>query len=219
MRHEIQRHDIFRRLGTYPPRRRKISMPTTQPIDFKSVISPTFRFYLRERTQPAHRRLDSMIGPIETPERYRAFVGGSYAHRLAVEAYLGSVSWPGALQGWRPTRIAPLIALDLVDLGLDEPAIEPLALSNDMSCAIGVAYVLEGSALGARLIARMAAGLGFDELHGARHLAGQERGLGNWRAFTSLIEEADSIDRHTAAAAASATFEHALRSMKNNGFC
>ena len=194
-------------------------MPTIQLIRSDDMISLTFRFYLREHTQPAHQRLDSMIGPIDTPERYRAFVAGSYAHRQAVERYLEAVSWPGALQGWRPTCIGRLIAQDLSDLGLERPAVEPLALSNDIACAVGAAYVLEGSALGARLIARMAVGLGFDASHGARHLAGQERGLGNWRAFTSLIEEADSIDREAAAAAASATFEHALRAMKNNGFC
>lgn len=182
------------------------------------MTSPTFRFYLRERTQPAHQRLDGMIGPIDTPQRYRAFLAGSYAHRQAVERHLEAASWPRPLEGWRPTRIGALIAQDLADLGLAEPAVEPLQLSNDMSCAVGVAYVLEGSALGARLIARMAVGLGFDASHGARHLAGQERGLGNWRAFISLIEEADMVDRDAAAAAASATFEHALRAMKSNGF-
>ena len=183
------------------------------------MISSTFRFDLRERTKLAHQRLDSLIGPIKSPEQYRAFVRGSYAHRQAVETHLGLVSWPDAFADWRPTRIGPLISEDLSDLDLAKPAVEPLGLSKDTACAVGVAYVLEGSALGARVIGKMAAELGFDARHGARHLAGQERGLTNWRAFIALIEEQDAIDREAAAAAASATFDHALRSMKNNGFC
>ncbi len=159
-----------------------------------------------------------MVGPIGSAERYRAFVSGSYAHRQAVEDYLRLVAWPDFAGDWRPTRIAGLIAQDLADLRLSEPPVEPLLLSNDIACGIGVAYVLEGSALGARLIARMAADLGFGASYGARHLAGQERGLANWRDFLSLVEGLGRIDRDTAAQAASATFDHAARAMENNGF-
>lgn len=160
-----------------------------------------------------------MVGPIGSAERYRAFVSASYAHRQAVEDYLQKVAWAGLAGGWRPTRITELIAQDLADLRLATPPVEPLRLSNDIACGIGVAYVLEGSALGARLIARMAADLGFGASHGARHLAGQERGLANWRDFLGLVEGLDWIDRDIAAGAASATFDHAARAMRHNGFC
>lgn len=183
------------------------------------MTSQTFRFHLREQTKAAHQRLDDMVGPVGSTERYRAFVAASYAHRQAVEDYLQRVAWSDLSGEWRPTRITALIAQDLVDLGLSRPPVEPLVLSNDIACGIGVAYVLEGSALGARLIARMAAALGFGASHGARHLAGQERGLGNWRDFLVLVEGLDWIDRDMAAGAASATFDHAARAMRQNGFC
>lgn len=194
-------------------------MPTIQLDTPHLMTSPTLRFHLRERTQPAHQRLDGMIGPLDTPERYRAFVAGSHAHRDAAEGYLEAVAWPDSFRDWRPLRLEPLIAQDLADLGHMAREGTALGLSKDISSAVGVAYVLEGSALGARLIAKMALRLGFDASHGARHIAGQERGLGNWRAFTSIIEEAAWIDRDAAAAAASATFEHALDAMKDNGCC
>jgi heme oxygenase len=160
-----------------------------------------------------------MVGPIRSAERYRAFVSASHAHRQAVEDYLGRAEWPAAFGPWRPTALAGLIAKDLADLGLETPPSEPLDLSNDIACALGVAYVLEGSALGARLIARMAADLGFGAGYGARHLAGQERGLANWREFLVLVEDVDRVDRDLAAVAASASFDHAARAMKQSGFC
>lgn len=182
------------------------------------MMSPSIQFYLREQTACAHQALDALVGPIATRDGYRAFVQASFAHRSAVEAHLDAVAWPAAFAGWAPTRIVPLIARDLADLGVAPPAVEPLSVSQDIASAIGVAYVMEGSALGARLIARMAGELGFDAAHGARHLAGQERGLAGWRAFLAMVEAQDWIDRETAAAAARATFEHATRSMTSTGF-
>lgn len=178
----------------------------------------SFRFFLREQTRPAHERLDRLVGPIDSGARYGAFLRASYAHRLAVERYLAEPAWPEAFGDWKPAVIAPLMERDLADLGLAPPETRSLDLSKDISHRIGVAYVQEGSSLGARLIVRMAAGLGFDGSHGARHLAAQAQGLSNWQQFVGIIDGLSGVDPAAAVQAASLAFDHAAAAMKGNGF-
>jgi heme oxygenase len=178
----------------------------------------SFRFFLREQTRPSHERLDRLVGPLDSAERYRAFLRASFAHRFAVERYLQDAAWPEAFGGWRPSVIAPLMERDLADLGLPLPEVRPLDLSNDISRWIGVAYVQEGSSLGARLIVKMAGRLGFDRFHGARHLAAQAQGPSNWQQFVGIIDGLSGVDRAAAAEAASLAFDHAAAAMKGNGF-
>ena len=182
------------------------------------MSAPSFRFLLREQTRPAHERLDRLVGPIDGPERYHAFLRGSFAHRVAVEDYLRGCDWPAAFGAWQPSLLAPLIADDLAALGLERPSVDSLDLSKDISHAIGVAYVLEGSSLGARVIVSMVARLGFDGTHGARHLASQARGLSNWQNFVKIIDDLPHVDRQAAAAAAAICFDHAASALKRNGF-
>lgn len=177
----------------------------------------TFRFLLRDRTRPAHQRLDRLVGPIDSAERYAAFLRASYAHRAAVENYLAAATWPSAFGAWRPTVLLPLLRQDLVDLGLALPHIRPLDLSKDISSRIGVAYVQEGSSLGARLIVKMAGRLGFDGAYGARHLAAQADGLSNWQSFVAIIDGLSGVDQTVAIEAAAAAFDHAAAAMKGNG--
>lgn len=178
----------------------------------------SFRFLLRDRTRPAHERLDRLVGPIDSAARYAAFLRASYAHRGAVEAYLARAAWPSAFGAWRPVELLPLMRQDLADLGLAPPDIRPLDLSKDISSRIGVAYVQEGSSLGARLIVKMAGRLGFDGAHGARHLAAQAGGLSNWQSFVGIIDGLSGVDQAVAIDAAAAAFDHAAAAMKGNGF-
>jgi heme oxygenase len=182
------------------------------------MSAPSFRFFLREQTRPAHERLDRLVGPIDSAARYGAFLRASYAHRAAVERYLAEPAWPEPFGDWQPAALLPLLRLDLADLGLSRPEVRPLDLSKDISRLIGVAYVQEGSSLGARLIVRMAAGLAFDGSHGARHLAAQAQGLSNWQSFVGIIDGLSGVDRAAAVEAAVAAFDHAAAAMKDNGF-
>ncbi|WP_376985691.1 biliverdin-producing heme oxygenase [Bosea sp. R86505] len=178
----------------------------------------SFRFFLREQTRPAHERLDRLVGPIDSAARYGAFLRASYAHRAAVEGYLAEAAWPAPFGAWRPAALLPLLRQDLADLGLPRPEVRPLDLSKDISRRIGVAYVQEGSSLGARLIVKMAAGLGFDGARGARHLAAQAGGLSNWQSFVGIIDGLSGVDQGAAVGAAVAAFDHAAAAMKGNGF-
>jgi heme oxygenase len=76
--------------------------------------------------------------------------------------------------------------------------------------ALGVAYVLEGSALGARLLARRAAALGFDADHGARHLARQTSDMDRWKRFLGELDAIPAEDREQVIAGAASAFDFAL---------
>lgn len=175
---------------------------------------PKFRFFLRDETQTAHAALDAMVGPLETIGEYVAFLDGLYRYRAGTEAALRSLDWPEFFGDWRPLYIADLLAADLADLGQPAARVAPASLSNDIASLLGVSYVLEGSALGARLISRRAASLGLTEHHGARHLAAQTAELANWRSLLELAEALPSESRPKAARAANDSFALASAAMR-----
>lgn len=164
----------------------------------------TLRCVLMAETRDLHDMLDRDVGAFADAAAYGAFLRGSHAFRAAIEPQLLR---PG---GWRIAPLGPLIARDLGDLGLSVPpgpAMAPLASPSALAAAC---YVLEGSALGGRVLARRAAALGFSPHHGARHLAAQTASNTRWRQFLAWLEAGD-FRRAEAAAAARAVFALALR--------
>ncbi len=99
----------------------------------------------------------------------------------------------------------------MADIGIGRtPAIGVALQPRSISEALGVAYVLEGSRLGAKLLFRRAISLGFGAEHGARHLSVQSRGADCWKSYIAALEAAEPFDPDAAVAAASATFGLAL---------
>ena len=75
---------------------------------------------------------------------------------------------------------------------------------------LGALYVLEGSALGARLIMKSAQALGLGATFGARHLAAQAGDALAWRSYLDLLLNAplDDAGEATLHRAAAAVFDH-----------
>ena len=162
------------------------------------------RFWLREQTSDAHHALDQAIGPLDARDAYLNYLRRIYAARAGVEAALDAAP----RTGHTPEPLAALLTLDLADLGCEPPAVRAFsgqALSG--SAALGVAYVLEGSALGARFLQPQAHALGFTPDFGARHLGAQTASPG-WKAFLRALETAPTFDADEAAGAATAVFRH-----------
>lgn len=162
------------------------------------------RFALRDRTAAAHAALDAAVGPLADHPAYARYLRGLLAFRAPAERALGG-------KAWEPAPIAPLIAADMRDLGVHPAAEAEVAPPAGTSEALGLAYVLEGSALGARLLHRQALALGLDGGRGARHLAAQTRDLDGWRAFLGTLEAAEPFDLDAAARAAESGFASAGR--------
>lgn len=164
----------------------------------------TLRRVLAAATRDLHETLDREIGALGDAAAYGAFLTGSHAFRAAIEPQLAQRA------GWRVQALAPLIAQDLADLGLPVPAVPDALPLPSPAARAAACYVLEGSALGARLLARRAAGLGFTAGRGARHLAAQTASPVRWRQFLDWLE-AGAFPAAEASAAARDVFRLALR--------
>jgi heme oxygenase (biliverdin-IX-beta and delta-forming) len=171
----------------------------------RALTSPiTRRFALRERTTGAHAALDAAVGPLTDAAAYARYLRALHAFRAPAERVLAAACWS-------PAPIAALIAADMADLGIAPRPEMTLPAPRDRSGELGLAYVLEGSALGARLLQRQALALGLRADHGARHLAAQTHDLDGWRAFLATLEGAEPFDLDAAVGAAVAGFAAAER--------
>lgn len=165
----------------------------------------TLRGALRARTAPAHEQLDHAVGHFSDLATYGHFARNTYRFRHAVEAAMLA-----AEPVWPIDPVAQLAAEDLADLRLSRPPTTPFPLPLTSEAAqLGVAYVLEGSGLGARLLVREAGKLGLTSAFGARHLARQAADHDRWRRFVALLDST-SAATDAVIAAAEATFRFAL---------
>ena len=156
--------------------------------------------------------------------------GGLGSYRRLLACFLGSfeplersiapLSWPKV--GFDPEagRRSGLLRDDLGSLGLSVAEIaasprwrEPLAIDG-LDRGIGLLYVLEGSALGGRVVLRrLGPALGVDETRGATFFAGPAwpaAPVERWRAFGRAAEAfvaAEPASRRAIIEAAVATFE------------
>lgn len=164
----------------------------------------SFRGRLLAGTRDLHDELDRRVGGFSDRSGYADFVSGSHAFRSALERALLPAG------EWRIEPLSGLIAQDLADLGRPLPDALAAPVLPSRAARAGAFYVLEGSALGARLLARRAAALGFDGHHGARHLAAQTAERRRWPRFLDWLE-GESLPGAQAVSAARDVFALALQ--------
>jgi heme oxygenase len=168
------------------------------------------RSFLRGETKELHRELDAIVGVFSNRAEYARFLHGTFRHRVPVEAALSDAE-PVRVSPWQPRKLLPELEADLADLTLACPASEPFHLSNDMAAFLGAAYVLEGSALGARVLVKGVEPLGFGPENGARYLSAQAGSLDSWRTLLVALEGLDRPAWDAAAQSAKAVFLHAIQ--------
>lgn len=171
------------------------------------MLNPSRRFALRERTSHEHTSLDQLVGPVNSLSSYRRYLLGLCVFRIPAEAALAQVRLPTSFGAWRPHAIADLIEADMSDLKLAMPGESGRRIERPRGIGelAGLLYVLEGSALGARLLVRQAGAIGLDARFGARHLSAQAAS-GNWRSFLDILENLEPFDLDGAVIAARSTF-------------
>lgn len=172
------------------------------------------RWFLRERTGAAHSRLDATIDQFVDPKGYGDYVRAIFRFREPLERAIAEILPTKRLGNFRPARLVDAIAADLADLKLAVPEVASHSPDLRGSRLVGALYVLEGAALGARVLIKRANALGFSAEHGARHLA-LAAGSTTWPSFLALIGDADNLDRDSAADAALATFDMAQRAFES----
>ncbi|GBR11937.1 biliverdin-producing heme oxygenase [Acetobacter oeni] len=175
------------------------------------------RLTLRMLTRDDHERLDHLIGPLDSLTGYRRYLSGISAFRVAAERAVGAAEWPAFLRGWQPAEVSPQMAADLADLGERMAPCPVMPVPGGPAGLAGLLYVLEGSALGARVLVRRAGVLGLSGTFGARHLAAQIAAPGTWRTFTERLDEPAEFDVDSAGQAAREAFRLAFIAMSGAG--
>jgi len=169
---------------------------------------------LKQATADAHASLESLVGALESRDAYVRYLRGTHAFRTSIEHWLGCER--SFDTHWRPLRLSDELTQDLADLSAtslnERIAFTPAPRSDGFT--LGVHYVLEGSALGARILCKQVETLGLNRAHGARHLWSQAASLEPWRAFVSFLERRAADDFEDMAAGANAAFATASVAMR-----
>ncbi|GAM96481.1 heme oxygenase HemO [alpha proteobacterium U9-1i] len=158
-------------------------LPTTKGRTLldTNYTSQEIRFVLRAATADVHAQLEREIGNLDSLPAYQRYLRGMYGFRGAIEPHVASG------RGWRPTLLLSALVQDMDDLSQKAAPLKDPTPSADSSWRLGVHYVLEGSALGARVLLKQVAELGLGPAFGASHLWRQTQGR-SWTAFLDLLE-------------------------------
>jgi heme oxygenase (biliverdin-IX-beta and delta-forming) len=179
-------------------------------------LQPSARDALRAATRDVHERLhehprlkplaDGRIGL----DAYREMLARLYGFHASVEAAFARAAHLAPIDMAARCK-TPLLVSDLDALGCGN--VERLPLCADLpaidsaAAFLGCAYVVEGSTLGGRALARAVAPLLGDGVAGRRFLLGYgERHGAMWRAFTDALETAPPAQHVAMTDAAAATF-------------
>jgi heme oxygenase len=180
------------------------------PISEMAGPGESLRTHLRAATMAAHDLLDHAMQAAsgwQTRTDYARFVALQHAARAPIEAWLAAHAPPGLT----PPPQTPLLARDLAALGTAVPPPAPLFTLGrcEPGHALGTAWVLAGSALGNKAIAKQVARIG----GGAWPVAflGDDAMMSFWQALRSRIETpARPGEAAGATRAAEAVFAHFL---------
>lgn len=160
---------------------------------------PAIRTRLRTETAARHlqleRRLD-ILDPQLCMSRYRRILAGFLGFYLPIEQGLRALGPVSPEPGIEPPERAALLAADLLAMGMSSRVVQaqprctdlpPLGSVEQMA---GCLYVLEGAALGGRIIARtLERTLDVGRAHGASFFAGRADTAFRWKRLLGWLEE------------------------------
>ncbi len=173
---------------------------------------PSLRHRLRESTDQAHRQLEAGVeseGLLASAAGYARFLCGWYQLQGAVERALDAAGAARLIPDWPERRRLPLLEADLRALGVGVPSEVPVALQlRSDGAMLGAAYVVEGAALGARVVQPGIEALGPPVSNSVRFLKGAGELSGRqWRTFVRILDaRSDSVDHDDAVEAARQVF-------------
>lgn len=187
--------------------------------------TPSLRDALRAATARSHARLDALFEAVADPARsdlYERFIVMNHACHEAIEPILAESPLNAALPQWQGWSRLPALRLDMSEMGLSPLALPAFAQARpDLPQAVGIAYVLEGSRLGARIIHRQ-----LQNSLSARpgraitcHYLRADAGEKHFRSFIDTVSALNWNDRSLdrAGEAAAATFDYFLDAARRGG--
>lgn len=150
----------------------------------------SIRMDLKLATADRHEALDQAFAgyALATRSGYAAFLRAHAAALFPLEERLESLGIAQWLPDWPDRRRRDALAHDLAQLGLSRPA--PLAVpAIDVRGIAGAAYVLEGSRLGARFLARHVLASEDSSLHRATAYLTHHADLPLWPTFVAALDQ------------------------------
>lgn len=175
--------------------------PSSRTMRKEASPSHSTRDTLRRETKAIHERLDQVVAeqlkPFDSPSRYEAYL---LAMQQLFVRYGASCDWASLHSGLEANAksLIKLLGVDAKEavFPLMMPsAVEESALSTDLpgfseSQCWGHAYVLEGSALGARMLCKIATRkLGTSSIRFLKTTA--EASFERWPKFVAALDAAD----------------------------
>ncbi|MEO0487740.1 MAG: biliverdin-producing heme oxygenase [Pseudomonadota bacterium] len=146
------------------------------------------RWTLRAETEVAHQRLDDFISQVDIATRHGLscyLLGNAGAHRALQpfdDAFAGHID-----------RRLTVLAADAREIGLALPAAGPALAPLDWDEAVGYRYVLAGSAMGSRLLARRHGRATDPDVRRAHRFVGDDALMALWR---DVQLELDALPDH-----------------------
>lgn len=173
---------------------------------------------LREATSALHTRLDSQL-PLAQAADAALLLHHYHGHLQVLHGWLSDLAPLLQRAGWGQGLLAPLCA-DLADAGLagDAPGQAGPLPGTDAATAWGVAYVVEGSQLGGRVLLQRLRRAGVNAP--LRYLQGHGAGTGaHWQGFLQALRAAlvQASDLPAACHGACWAFEDLLARFRRQG--
>jgi heme oxygenase len=174
------------------------------------------RDLLRSACAGVHHRLDARLSHFNFDDRrsYAAMLSGFSGPVTALETALATGVASRLFYDLPERSRALSLSLDLREVG-GPFHLRTAAPIEDEAEAFGVLYVLEGSRLGGRILAKRASESGDTKVRGATRYFRHAEKAGHWQSFLARLEQSDAVraapERASAAALrAFAAFEAAL---------
>lgn len=172
------------------------------------VEAPSRAKRLKAVSNAAHERVDNGVmqaAPFASAENYARFLKFQYHLHRRVETLYADAALQELLPDLAERSRLEALEQDFAALGMTPPEAD-LGPALSLAEALGWLYVVEGSNMGAAILAKEAAKLGFTAEHGARHLAGHPEGRAlHWRRFTAALNEVELTPEEEARIEAAAT--------------
>jgi heme oxygenase len=141
---------------------------------------------LREGTRDAHEALDGLFARFDLSDAagYAAFLSAHAQALLPLEAALDAAGADRVMPDWPARRRGALLIADLAALGIAPPAPGTVPPLDSPAAIAGALYVVEGSRLGGKFLARQVA----SDL--SKHYLSPHQASGMW---TKLLAQIDTL--------------------------
>lgn len=179
-------------------------------MNLQSSIPTTIRQHLQIATTGQHRALDGAFVSLalQNASDYRRFLMAQAAVVAPLEDWLTRRGLANMLPDWASRQRAEALAEDLAALN-SPPEYDAVAIDAPSSASLlGIAYVLEGSRLGAQYLARVVSASPDPVVRDNMRFLEHGTGLRLWPTFLQILEA--NVDTPQAAEDAAAGARHAF---------